>query len=526
MVQLVSGSDEPGYEGLWSAYFSSPQAKVSSGVFKQYVTCSDSSRIYFREGGDIYRAAAVTHDAAAVKLDSGDGIFAKYGMTAQNNKTYLCTTAGIKVYNPSLTVIQNTNISTGEFYCCGIAPDGIMYFCGEDGVFYLDNDTGEILPIPETDKYIQCLLLDKRLYFTDGQDVKTYKSDSNTGASVAEDLNLIKTKFGEKNIMGTYSILDTVQPIITPMSLRKLSRPQILQRAADVIDAVVSEQTGNPKPANEAYNPDSADMCPIGGYGVASKIIWGQFVGTGDNVSNGRINKYEFAQSYYFGYNNYTNGFLAIYALYIDNIEFFKTEKIELVVNTNNVNKGALMVGLIEYPPEEWNTTYGNSESFYAIMQKMNENTRRKGFARWSDNNDHRLDISGIYNGPNAKTLAAYGYYGGSSSGNSRINSKYINGENWQFSLYKVCIVDWSDGVTHTSTGKSIAKTLTMTVAILGRQSVFSILDAFGTEPAITEADYVALSTEAIEQRATALMKYAAAQEGQTRYKENNSVIS
>jgi hypothetical protein len=501
-------------EGIWliRGY---PYRLYSSGNFYGAANAPDSSTLVF--GEDIICRATPNPTLTTSVTKLADGINAYCGAVAQDNKLYLCTDAGIKRYNESTVALDDTDISSGLFHWCAVAEDGNLYFCGEDGVFCLDNDTGIISPLAETNEYLQCTLSDNKFYFRDGQNVKLFTIPHNTGASVAEELKLCRSKFGKETELETYSMLDYIQPHITVNGLRRMSQPDILQRAANLLEAV-------PKPArytaspDAAYNPDSAEMCPVGEYGTVSRVIKAQVC---QSFNSSQYNRWHFESYYLGGTGDYA------WLWYIDNISFFDNAVITIIANTSNhPQAGSFRFGLIDYPPEEWNLTANSTESYNAARDKMAAATNKKTFSPFPNTANRILEIpvNEIYNGPNAKTLAVDPALTASMSA----VSLYVNGEKWSFKLYRVCIFGWSDRVCQrnggANTGNAIAKTLTLTVPTFGSKT-FSILDAFGSYPAIDETAYAAMSDTAINGRATALMDRVAGLEGQTGYRKNNEVI-
>jgi hypothetical protein len=78
------------------------------------------------------------------------------------------------------------------------------------------------------------------------------------------------------------------------------------------------------------------------------------------------------------------------------------------------------------------------------------------------------------------------------------------------------------------NTGNALAKTLILQVLEDGTviESVpYSILDAFGTYPAIVEADYTDMTDSDVETRAQALIEHVAAEEDIDEYTVSNEVI-
>jgi hypothetical protein len=522
---LAFGATGQGNEGIWTINPQSPAQIISSGNFRGSARGPDSSALIFKEGGGIYRGTGLNSYGAVSEIASAGGIEAYHGVIAQNNKLYLCTDAGIKRYNESTVALDDTNISSGLFHWCEVAEDGNLYFCGEDGVFRLDNDTEIISPLAETNEYLQCTLGDGKFYFRDGQNVKRFTIPHNTGASVAEELKLYRSKFGKETELGTFSMLDYIQPHITVNSLRRMSQPDVLQRAANLLEAV-------PKPArytappDAAYNPDSAEMCPLGEYGAVSHRIWASVMGSFSYQQN---NIWRADNGAYLGQGSTVTRVTHIW--YVDNISSFTgSSTIRIIASVNGLQSTSTsVIGLIDYPPEEWNITPNSTESYYAVRSKMASNARTKTIPGHSGSNSFILEIpvNEIYNGPDAKTLVCYAPSEYTTTV-MLLTEAYIDDQKWTFKLYRVCIFEWSDRVCQqdnsANTGNAIAKTLTLTIPTFGSE-IFSILDAFGSYPAIDETAYAAMSDTAISERATALMNYAAGLQGQTKYRKNNEVI-
>jgi hypothetical protein len=521
---LSFGATGAGNAGIWTiAGSTNIVQKVSSGNFYGAAAAPDSSVLIFREGGGIYRAMNVAYSSATVNFLSGsDGIIVHHGAIARNGKLYLCTDAGIKIYNESALSPNNTNISTGVFHYCAVAQNGILYFCGDAGVFHLNDSTGEILATTETNEYIQCILSDSLFYFIDNQNVVRYNIAGNTGASVAEKLEVRKTRFGKEEIVETFSMLDHITPHITIENLRRLSEQDILQRATDVLNAVPEQHS---PPSNDAYNPDSAGMCPINKFGFISSAIKGRMQKTFGAINDVAWNsQYLNAHGGYFGQDK--QYYTRIHALYIDNIPYLSSETIAVICNANNLPRGgSLVFGLIEYPPEQWNMGR-TPDSYNDIHSKMIANAKTKTYPAFTNANNIIIEIpiAEIYNGPNAKTLVCYNP-NESADNIMTVVAWYINDQTWNLELYKLVLFDWSNRVNQTSGGNAIAKTLTKTIAVVNIITTYDVLDAFPGYAQITEATYVQMTDGDVNDRANALMDYAAAQDGRTTYRKNNEVI-
>jgi hypothetical protein len=494
--------------GLWAFRYQS--RFYTQGDFHGGAVTQDMAAVLFRDGGGIVRANNVPFPSYAAILDNT--VTGYYGAIARDGKLYLCTDAGIKMYGESPPSIIDTDISSGTFHWCGLAQDGNMYFCGENGVFVLD-ESGHILATPETHEYTQCVAANGgRLYFADGQAVAMLSLAGNTGASTALELEFSRTKFGRKNVIETFSTLDYIQPHITVKSLQRMSETDVSQRAAAILSAVPGK---HPSPLNSAYNEDSADICPVGDFGFSSDILGREF---------GGLNQTYFGQSFYLGQSpNHMR------ILYIDNIsKLIKNNTVQITCTANNMGKGgSLTFGLIEYPPEEWDTVTGRD----TVRLKMSENMHTKTFPAYTDNSIRAFNLSDeIYNGENANTLACYNPSDNQESTQTMRENRFINGERWVFNIYKSYEFTWSNWINQTSggvnTGYMIAKTLTMKLLIIETIDVYSILDAFDAYPSLTEPEYQSMTTAEINQRATALMDYAAALKGRTRYKKTNEAVA
>jgi hypothetical protein len=224
--------------------------------------------------------------------------------------------------------------------------------------------------------------------------------------------------------------------------------------------------------------------------------------------------------------------------MYIDNISTWENErnKIELF-GVRGAGLADTMYwlsptfGFIDYPPEEW-VISDPSSSHDVVLSKIAAAQHK---VTYPAGNAGPFDISGIYESPTAKTLVIYNpsidFLTGNTYANTQLTNARImvNGEILGARLYKLALFDWSNRVNQTSggsaTGNAIAKTLTKTIAVSNIITTYDILDAFPGYAQISEATYVQMSNQDINDRANALMDYAAAQDGQTKYRKNNEVL-
>jgi hypothetical protein len=438
-----------------------------------------------------------------------------------DSDTYLCTDAGIKRYNYTNDVVTDTNITTGKFFYSAMGEDGFLYFCGEDGIYFLDYD-GQIRHTGKSGNFRECVLgNDDKLYFADanGSLIRISPVDrGNTGYAVAAGLKIARVKYSKIEELGNYDILNDVSPQISGEKLRRMSKSEIDQRITSLWNSITKPDNLT---LNNKYFTEEPVLCAIGNFGFRTKVIgtrvWLTY--TGDTL----FYTYGAPGTTWMGNTGPNFGFNP---LYLDDVSFWKKgdNKIILQGGWRFSTSDRYYAAFIDYPPEEWSPkTVG--VDYNKIRQAVLAAPHKARFSA----NTTSMDISRIYESDTAKTLVLCAEYDSHSALEFNSAKIIVNDEQLNWTMYVLLLFEWSNRACQTSgggnTGNAIAKTLTMTQAVLDTVNTFNILAAFGSYDAISEPNYLSMSNEAISQRANALMDYAAAQKGQTKYKRNNEVI-
>jgi hypothetical protein len=274
-----------------------------------------------------------------------------------------------------------------------------------------------------------------------------------------------------------------------------MSKSEIDQRIAGLWDTVAKPANLN---LNTKYYNDEPVICEIGNFGFHSAVI-------GAGVGPGR-------KTYHFTPQLQLNEWYEDLSInYIDNIRWWNKNKVQVLGVATNTPQ--ILIALIDFPPEEWDMNSSTSRDL--AIQKAQQSPHRMLVSP-----NPPIDVSTLYENENAKTIVVFAPSNHVNGGLTNVWLA-INGEILSLSMLTFFNLTWSDRVSG-SIGKMIAKTLTMTQAVLDKVTVFSILDAFDTYPAITESDYKAMSDGAINERATALINCAT--QG-NKYRKNNEVI-
>jgi hypothetical protein len=352
------------------------------------------------------------------------------------------------------------------------------------------------------------------------------KDFGNTGLGIA-------TKLRRHGGAGQlYNILTGVTPTITVDQLRRLTYEEVLERASKVLELAYLD--GVSRVANYPIK-DEADLCVIGDVGFSTKSISGFFIGPTQDL--GQVTRVVYLPTQYnLAHIAHTwGGTSAIYftVSYIDNISAWVggENSISIIRSgyfNNNFNRAGV-VGLIELPPEEWDFSlkmeYRYSSTYNVILEKIAQAKHKVNIAATAAT----IDLSKIYEGPNARTLVMVGnftvhYNNVANWLDGRI---MVNGEVLGKRFYRVAVMQWSNRVYQNSvnTGNAIAKTLLKTIAVNLEYKEYNILNGFPGYPSISEQTYINMTDEEINERADALMTYAAMEEGHPPYKKLNEVI-
>jgi hypothetical protein len=483
-------------------------------------TVSGGSEIVFFT---MNRIIFVVRDSTTVS--NGASIVACRGALSRAYILYLATTTGL------LDRYGNMVDSSRGYVWIEIGKDGDLYLCGNNGsIYYWDDYKKQIVDTGKTGSYSEsCVGADQKMYFAGGNIVRLVSNNSgNTGHAVSMELNRRRIKYGKDEIVESYSMLDSVQPSITVDELKRLPQEDITLRSLTIWNNVLAKTSQEEKIDNIAYE-ENPTMCEIGEKGFVSKVLMSQLLsfreGTIPPGSAWRYNPLGDS----IGQIAHTwsgNKGLFIMVWYIDNISFWASgnNRIQLqgTMYYSNVWQD-VTIGFIECPPEEWIIS-NPSPTYSTILERINA---ARHTVSYPASVKPPFDISGIYEGPTAKTLVVYSKnipnnywqtYKNTQLDNVRI---VINDEILGFRLLTLFMATWDNWIKG-GANIELTKTLVMTTVISNIMDTYSILDAFEDYPAITENDCKQMLEPEISARARALLNYASVGE---KYIESNSFI-
>jgi hypothetical protein len=503
-------------------YLINSATNVTSGDFFACHRLTDNNILIFGGiGGSagIWRASGYPPGSSLTLIDAG--ILCYHAVRHSDGSVYLCTADGIKIYSGG--ALSDAGMSGKSFFHGVMGEDGLLYFCGEDGIYFLDYD-GQIKFTGKSGNFTECISAnDFRLYFTDDSGALIrLVSDSrgNTGYAAATGLKFVKTRYSGIAESAEYSALNDVSPQISMEEFRRMSKSEIDSRIASLWNTATKPDGLS---LNGGYFTEDPVSCEIGNFGFKTKTIGGFFYKyrnspPNNNPDSGYLYRYTGAMMD----DGYSSGYWHFIVLYIDNVSFWKERNSGILLSGSwLVNNIPAKLAFIDYPPEEWDLNTVNGQPSTIAFDTARAKALAAPHAASFLTGLPATDISGIYESDTAKTLVLFS----ASAPVRRIwlsgASITVNGEPLKWSMYVLQVFEWSDRVA--GNAGNMAKTLTMEQAVILKTSVFSILDAFGTEPAIMESDYLQMTAEEIRRRAAALIEHAAAGE---KYRENNSVIS
>ena len=380
-------------------------------------TSTNTYKLFFGEEGGVNVLYAGTNASNIAKIDEGHKF--NFGWTGLDNALYLCADDGIWRFtetSPGQTQLIQIR-STGSFSKCAIGQDNFMYFAGSEGLLLYNHNNGQfkvLSALPASDILHDA---DNKIAFLDSVGVKKVWLLNSGNTEDAAAMILQKNSNGA---ITEYSMLDAISPSYPALSLdeyRQMSESAVNARAQALIDSV---------PKNGIYNLPTTpawshlpDLCVPGEFGFVLPIRGNRiYIDAGAADQSANYNDIFISNSFSLCNIQHTSSgvnFRFIHLLYIDNIEMWREGNNKIIITGLRYPYSSAYVpyyvAFINFPPSQWATipSAGSASDYnpdYDTVRNMVTNSPYKKLFPAQTTASNSIDISDIYAGDNAKTLA------------------------------------------------------------------------------------------------------------------------